>query len=197
MIYWICKFVVLGPLLWLIGRPEVEGAQHIPRTGPVILAANHNAFVDSLYLPLVVRRRLTFVAKAEYFTGWRQWFFRAAGQIPIDRGGGGAAARALATATGILAAGRVWAIYPEGTRSPDGRLYRGRTGMARVAVATGVPVVPVALSGTRRLGKVRVTVCPPMHFGPNEQPRAVTDAVMAALAAASGQEYVDAYRTAA
>jgi 1-acyl-sn-glycerol-3-phosphate acyltransferase len=216
MWYWLLKYVVLGPALWLLGRPTVENPEHVPASGPVILAANHLATADSFFLAVALRRRITFVAKIEYFTGRgplgaaRARFFRATGQIPVDRGGGAAGQAALAAATRIIEGGGVWAIYPEGTRSPDGRLYRGRTGVMRVALATRAPVVPVVVRGTRRVnppgrrawrhGRVRITVCEPLdlsdyHDRPVDRTtlRAATDTLMRTLAARSGQEYVDVY----
>nr|MDT0664877.1 lysophospholipid acyltransferase family protein [Micromonospora sp. DSM 115978] len=188
MWYWLFKYVLIGPALWLLGRPSVEGAEHLPRTGPVILASNHLSVVDSFFLVLVSRRRITFVAKREYFTGRglrgaaKRWFFAACGQIPIDRRGAAAARDALDAATGVLAAGGVWGIYPEGTRSPDGRLYRGRTGVMRVAAATGAPIVPVVMRGTRRwrFRKIRIIVCEPFDLAEHRaQLRDSRDAVRA------------------
>ena len=128
MAYWVLK-AVLTPVLLLLWRVRVEGREHVPRRGAAVLAANHQSFCDSFFIPLVIARRVTFVAKAEYFDSWRTaWFFRAAGQIPIRRDDGDASQRALDTATGVLARGKLLGIYPEGTRAPDGRLYRGRTG---------------------------------------------------------------------
>lgn len=219
MWYRLFKYVLLGPALWLVGRPTVEGREHLPASGPAIVAANHLAMVDSLFLALVLRRRVTFLAKQEYFAGrgpvaaLRAWFFRATGQIPVDRRGGSAAMGALEAARGVLAAGGVWAIHPEGTRSPDGRLYRGRTGVMRVALATRAPVVPVVLRGTREInppgrrawqawrpGRVHVTICAPLDLSPYQRhpvtgatARAATDALMRVLAERSGQDYVDVY----
>ena len=211
MCYWLFKHVLAGPLLRFVGRPTVEGLEHIPRSGPVILAGNHLALADSLYLCLVVRRRVTFVAKQEYFTsGLTRWFFTAVGQVPIDRSGGRAAQNALAAATAILEAGGAWGIYPEGSRSRDGRLYRGKTGTMRVALATRAPVVPVVVTGTDEVnppdtkrwhfGRVHVKICPPLDLSPYlDQPitqpvvRQATDHLMAVLQANSHQEYVDSY----
>ncbi|WP_159843002.1 lysophospholipid acyltransferase family protein [Nocardia sp. CY41] len=212
MWYALFKYVLLGPLLRLLGRPDVTGLEHIPRTGPVIIAANHLAMIDSLYLALVVPRRVTFLAKQEYFTGkgvrgrFNRWFYSVSGQVPVDRTGGEAAAAALAAATRILEDGGVWAIHPEGTRSPDGRIYRGRTGAVRVAMATGAPVVPVTLSGTDRVNprgsrllrfaEVRIEFAAPRRYPPAEQRqtvRAATDELMRELAARSGRCYVDRY----
>ncbi|WP_280249699.1 lysophospholipid acyltransferase family protein [Nocardia abscessus] len=212
MWYPLFKYVLLGPVLRLLGRPVVTGLDNIPRTGPVIIAANHLAVIDSLYLALVVPRRVTFLAKQEYFTGkglrgrFNRWFYSVSGQVPVDRTGGSAAADALAAATRILAAGGVWAIHPEGTRSPDGRIYRGRTGTLRVAMATGAPVVPVTLAGTDRVnprgsrlprfGKVRIEFGAPRRYPATEQRhlvRAATDELMREMAARSGRHYVDRY----
>ncbi|ABW14290.1 phospholipid/glycerol acyltransferase [Parafrankia sp. EAN1pec] len=228
MAYWLIKVLVVGPLLGLLGRPAVTGAEHIPRHGPVILAGNHLAVADSFFLVRLVPRRITFLAKQEYFTGRGmrgrlvRWFFAAAGQVPVDRCGGVAAAGALAVAVRVLDAGGAWGIYPEGTRSPDGRLYRGRTGVARVALATGAPVIPVVMKGTEavsprgrrrwRRGRVQIIVGRPLDFsryrrvladGPPGCPaltermviRSMTDELMRVLADHSGQEYVDAYAT--
>src|SRR5947209_1734967 len=138
MAYWLMK-LVLTPLLRFFYRVRVEGLEHVADEGPAILASNHVSFCDSFFLPLVLKRRITFVAKAEYFEDPKTaWFFRAVGQIPIKRGGGPASARALEAATEVLQRGGLFGIYPEGTRSPDGRLYRGRTGVARLALENKV-----------------------------------------------------------
>jgi 1-acyl-sn-glycerol-3-phosphate acyltransferase len=155
--YWLLKYVVLGPVLKAIFRPRVDGLANVPATGPVILACNHLSFSDSIFTPLIVRRRVTFVAKAEYFAGkgMKGWlmrqFFLATGTIPVDRAGGKAAHAALDTLLRVLRAGGVAGIYPEGTRSPDGRLYRGKTGVARLALESGAPVVPVGLLNTDQI----------------------------------------------
>lgn len=216
MWYWLFKYVLLGPLLALIGRPKVEGLENIPDEGAVILASNHLAVMDSFYLPLVVRRRITFLAKSEYFTGtgvkgwFTRWFYTAVGQVPIDRTDADAAQAALNTAERILKAGKLLGIYPEGTRSPDGRLYKGKTGLARLALHTGVPVIPVAMIGTNvvnppgtkrlRFGRVTVRFGKPMDFSRFDGmadnrfiERAVTDEVIYELMGLSGQEYVDIY----
>ena len=216
MLYWLFKYVLIGPVLWLFGRPTIEGQHHIPKGGPVILAGNHRAVVDSFFLVLMVRRRITFVAKSEYFTGtgvkgaMQRWFFGGAGQVPIDRSGADASRAVLDTAIGILDKGGVWGIYPEGTRSPDGCLYKGKTGAIRVALETGAPVIPVVVHGgdavnppgTRmwRFSKVRITVGEPIDFsryrelrGYQAVVRAATDELMAVLCDQSGQEYVDVY----
>ncbi|TVS86558.1 lysophospholipid acyltransferase family protein [Mycobacterium helveticum] len=216
MWYWLFKYVLLGPLLSLLGRPKVEGLEHLPRSGPAILASNHLAVMDSFYLPLVVRRRITFLAKAEYFTGaglkgwFQRWFFTAVGQVPIDRTDADAAQAALDTAERLLGQGKLLGMYPEGTRSPDGRLYKGKTGLARLALHTGVPVIPVAMIGTDvvnppgtnmlRFGRVTVRFGKPMDFSRFEGmagnrfiERAVADEVIYELMGLSGQEYVDIY----
>ena len=216
MWYLLFKYVLIGPILRVLGRPSVVGGGNLPSSGPVIIAGNHLTVVDSFFLVLLVRRRVTFIAKSEYFTcrgikgAALRWFFSATGQVPVDRRGADASAPALEAAKSILRQGEVWAVYPEGTRSPDGRLYKGKTGLARVAIETGAPVVPLVMHGTLavnpvgsrmwRPGKVRMTVGEPLDFtryagGENSKAilRAVTDEVMAALANLSGQEYVDVY----
>jgi 1-acyl-sn-glycerol-3-phosphate acyltransferase len=216
MWYWLFKYIFMGPLLYLFGRPKVQGLEHLPRSGAAILASNHLAVADSFYLPLVVSRRITFLAKAEYFTGtgpkgwFQRWFYTAAGQVPIDRTDADSAQSALATASRILAEGKLLGMYPEGTRSPDGRLYKGKTGLARLALETGMPVIPVAMVGTDvvnppgskmwRFGRVEVKVGKPMDFtrfeglaGNRFIERAVIDEVMYELMRLSGQEYVDLY----
>ena len=148
MLYWVVK-AVLTPILGVCFRVKVEGRENIPRRGPVILASNHRSFLDSIFLPLVLRRRVTFVAKAEYFDDPKTaWFFRGVGQIPIRREGGSASERALASATDVLRSGGVFAIYPEGTRTRDGYLHRGHTGVARLSLRTRTRIVPVGLIGT-------------------------------------------------
>src|SRR3954454_24340611 len=147
--YWVLK-AVLTPILRFLFRVRVEGTENLPKNGPAILASNHLSFSDSIFLPLVLRRRMTFVAKAEYFEDKKTaWFFRAVGQIPIKRGGGSASMRALQSAQEVLEDGGLFGIYPEGTRSPDGRLYKGHTGVARLALRTKAPVFGVAMVGTR------------------------------------------------
>lgn len=216
MWYYLFKYVLLGPLLSLLGRPKVEGLEHVPSSGPAILASNHLAVMDSFFLPLVVRRRITFLAKAEYFTGtglkgwFNRWFYTAVGQVPIDRSDSEAAQAALETAKEVLGQGKLLGMYPEGTRSPDGRLYKGKTGLARLALQTGVPVIPVAMIGTNvvnppgtsrlRFGRVTVRFGEPMDFsrfdglaGNHFIERAVIDEVMYELMGLSEQEYVDIY----
>ncbi|MFE6860280.1 lysophospholipid acyltransferase family protein [Nocardia sp. NPDC057668] len=211
MWYWLLKNVLVGPVLRIMGRPKVEGLHNIPAEGPVIIAANHLAVVDSLYLALILPRRITFIAKQEYFTtgGWRgrvnRWVMNATGQVPVDRSGGAAGGDSLAAAVGILESGGIWGIHPEGTRSPDGRIYRGRTGVIRVAMRTGAPVVPVVLSGTDRVNprnrrflrpaKVRIAIGRPRYFVPADRHgvRRATDELMADLVRRSGRPYVDCY----
>jgi len=210
--YWVLK-AVLSPIFRLLWRVHVEGREHLPARGAVILAPNHVSFCDSLFVPLVVRRRVTFVAKAEYFDSWKTaWFFRAAGQIPMRREGGSASERALATAREVLEGGGILGVYPEGTRSPDGRLYRGHTGVARLALACRVPVVPVGLVGTtdvqpmgarlmRPLRRVTVRFGEPLDFtrfdgASAADPlalRTVTDELMFEIRRLTGQVYVDRY----
>lgn len=216
MFYWFLKFLALGPLLKLIFRPWAEGTENVPNEGPVILASNHLSFSDWLFMPLVIPRRVTFVAKAEYFEGvglkgWLQKnFFSGAGQVPIDRSSGSAAAGAIRTQLRLLEEGQVCGIYPEGTRSHDGKLYRGRTGVARIALEAKVPVIPVAVINTdviappgRIFGKYArpgVRFGTPLDFSRYEGMeddryilRAITDEIMYEIMNLSGQEYVDLY----
>ena len=216
MFYWFLKWIAIGPVLRLIFRPRVEGEEHVPETGPAILASNHLSYADWLFMPLTLPRRVTFVAKAEYFTtpgikGWFQRkFFSGAGQVPIDRSGATAAEGALTSARRILEEGELFGIYPEGTRSHDGRLYRGRTGVARLALETGVPVIPVAVLGTDVVAppgkKFGAVTRPSVRFGEpldfsrydgleNDRYilRSITDEIMYEIMRLSGQEYVDLY----
>jgi 1-acyl-sn-glycerol-3-phosphate acyltransferase len=209
--YWVVK-AVLTPILRFLFKVRVEGAEHVPPDGAAILASNHVSFCDSIFLPMVLRRRITFVAKAEYFEDPKTaWFFRAVGQIPIQRSGGSASERALASAREVLNGGNLFGIYPEGTRSPDGKLYRGKTGLARLALQTNTPILPVAMIGTREaqpIGQVKpnffmpitVRIGKPMDFSRFvdrlDDPlvlRQITDEVMFELRELSGQEYVDRY----
>jgi 1-acyl-sn-glycerol-3-phosphate acyltransferase len=210
----------LTPILRVLFRPWVEGGEHVPTEGGAILASNHLSFSDSIFLPLVVPRKITFLAKADYFTGTglkgklTKGFFSGVGQVPIDRSGGAASEAALVTGLRILGAGNLLGLYPEGTRSPDGRLYRGKTGVARMALEAGVPVVPVAMINTDvvqptgkkipNLGRVGVRVGKPLDFsryqgmeGDRFVLRSITDEIMYELMLLSGQEYVDQYATAA
>lgn len=216
MAYFILKNFVLGPLLRLIFRPWVRGIENIPASGAAILASNHLSFSDSIFLPLQSRRPVVFLAKSDYFTGkgikgaLTRWFFTATGQLPIDRSGGKASEASLNTGLKVLSQGSVLGIYPEGTRSPDGRLYRGRTGIARMVLEAKVPVIPVAMIDTekvqpigRRLPRVRrigIIVGKPLDFsrfdgmdGDRIVLRAITDEIMYELMKLSGQEYVDVY----
>jgi len=209
--YWVLK-IILTPVLHVFYRVRVEGREHIPGEGPVVIACNHVSFCDSVFLPLVLRRRITFVAKAEYFEDRRTaWFFRAVGQIPIVRGGGSDSERALVSARAVLDGGGVFGIYPEGTRSPDGRLYKGHTGVARLALQCHAPVVCAALCGTREAQPIGARLPRPfsairVRFGPPLRPdelaagpddplalRRITDEIMWRIGELSGQEYVDTY----
>jgi 1-acyl-sn-glycerol-3-phosphate acyltransferase len=214
--YWVVK-AILGPFLRLIFRPWAEGADNVPRDGPAILASNHLSFSDHFFAPLPLPRKVVFLAKSEYFTGrglkglFSKAFFSGVGQIPIDRTGGAASERALRTGLRVLAAGEVLGIYPEGTRTPDGRLYRGKTGVARLALEGRAPVVPTAMIGGFEFqppGKLapRLTIRPGVRFGKpldfsryygleNDRIvlRAVTDEIMYELMKLSSQEYVDEY----
>lgn len=216
MLYWVLKWILLGPLLRLLFRPSVEGLEHIPAEGPAILASNHLSFSDSIFLPLVMKRRLTFLAKNDYFTGkgFKGWVVRVMmtglGQVPVDRTGGRASEAAITTGCRILATGELLGIYPEGTRSPDGRLYRGKTGIARMALEAGVPVIPVAMIDTDkiqpigkripRIMKVRIKIGAPLDFSRYDGMandrfvlRSMTDELMYELMELSGQEYADMY----
>ncbi|MFI1158187.1 lysophospholipid acyltransferase family protein [Streptomyces sioyaensis] len=209
---------ILGFVMRVLYRPKVEGMERIPATGPVILAGNHVTFIDSLFLGLVVKRPVYFIGKDEYVTGKglkgraMAWFFSSSGMIPVDRDGGHGGVAALMTGRRILEEGSVFGIYPEGTRSPDGRLYRGRTGIARLTLMTGAPVVPFAMIGTDKVqpgGKGRPRIAPvtvrfgaPLDFSRYDGMdrdryvlRAVTDEVMSEVMELSGQEYVDIYAT--
>ncbi|MDX3092995.1 lysophospholipid acyltransferase family protein [Streptomyces sp. ME01-24h] len=209
---------LLGVLMRVLFRPRVEGAEHIPGDGPVILAGNHVTFIDSMFLSLVVKRQVFFIGKDEYVTTpgvkgrLMAAFFTSVGMIPVDRDGGHGGVAALMTGRRILDEGRVFGIYPEGTRSPDGRLYRGRTGVSRLALMTGAPVVPFAMVGTDRIQpggagvphvhRFTVRFGEPLEFSRYEGMdrdryvlRAVTDEVMSHVMRLSGQEYVDVYAT--
>src|SRR3954454_25195105 len=214
--YWLLKRIILGPILHAIFRPWVRGEEHVPETGGAILASNHLSFSDSIFLPLVLKRRVTFLAKSDYFTGrgikgrLTAGFFKGVGQLPIDRTGGRASEAALETGLKVLRRGDVLGLYPEGTRSPDARLYRGKTGVARLALEAGVPVLPVAMIGTdkvqpigRRLpkiGRVGIVIGRPLDFSRYDGMeddrfvlRSITDEIMYELMELSGQEYVDIY----
>ncbi|MCW2530383.1 MAG: 1-acyl-sn-glycerol-3-phosphate acyltransferase [Pseudonocardiales bacterium] len=217
MLYWFLKRVAVGPWLKLVWRPRVEGLENIPADGPAILASNHLSFCDSFFLPVAVPRRVTFLAKAEYFTSpgvkgyLSRLFFGAVGQVPVDRSDADAAGAALNTGVRILRQGALLGIYPEGTRSPDGRLYRGKTGVARMALEAGVVVIPCAMIDTekvqptgRKIPRLRprpgIRIGKPLDFsryeglaGDRFVERSMTDEIMYELMQLSGQEYVDLY----
>lgn len=218
MLYWVLKKGVLGPVLKTAFAPWVEGLEHVPETGGAIMASNHLSFSDSIFLPLVVDRRITFLAKADYFEGSgltgraTAAFFKGVGQVPVDRSGGKASMAALHTGIRILEQGDLLGLYPEGTRSPDGRLYRGKTGVARMALEANVPILPVAMINTEVVqptgqkipnverGVVGVKIGRPLDFsryaGMSTDRfvlRSITDEVMYELMELSGQEYVDMY----
>ena len=218
MLYWVLKWIVIGPWLRVLFRPWTHNMEAIPVKGPAIMVSNHLSFSDSFFLPLVTQRRITFLAKQEYFTGKgikgliSKAFFTGVGQVPIDRTSGRAAEAAITTGVRILDEGHLLGIYPEGTRTADGRLYRGKTGVARMALESGAPVIPVAMIGTYEIqppGRIwpnirRVGVCfgDPLDFSRYDGMesdrfvlRSVTDEIMYALMELSGQEYVDIYAT--
>jgi 1-acyl-sn-glycerol-3-phosphate acyltransferase len=211
--------VVAGPFLHVLWRPEVTGLENIPETGGALIASNHLSIVDSIFLPLVISRPVTFAAKSEYFTGTRMldrvtaMYMRATNQLSVDRAGARAAQAMLEAALERVNGGALFGIYPEGTRSPDGRLYRGRTGIGWLALHSGVPVIPVAMIGTDRvlppgrtvpkLNRIQVKIGSPLTFDTlraegtgGRQRRAVTDTVMEAIGKLSGQEYVPMYASA-
>jgi len=217
VLYWFLKHIGLGPVLKLIWRPWVEGVENLPEHGGAILASNHLSFADSFFMPLVVKRRVTFLAKSEYFTTpgikgrLSRIFFAGVGQVPVDRGDADAAKSALLTGARILRDGELLGIYPEGTRSPDGRLYKGKTGVARMALEAGVPVIPVAMIDTEKMMPTgarfpRLRPRPGVRFGKPLDfsryeglagdrfvERSMTDEIMYELMQLSGQEYVDVY----
>jgi 1-acyl-sn-glycerol-3-phosphate acyltransferase len=207
---------VAGPVLRLVARTEVTGAENIPETGPAILASNHLSVIDSIFLPLMVARPVTFSAKSEYFTGTRlrdkavAAYLRATNQLSTDRGGGRAAQDMLEAALALLRSGEIFGIYPEGTRSPDGRLYRGRTGVGWLALHSGAPVLPVAMIGTERIlppghriprpGRIGIRIGEPLTFESlraqgtgARQRRVVTDEVVQGIQKLSGQEFAPMY----
>jgi 1-acyl-sn-glycerol-3-phosphate acyltransferase len=216
-VYYKLAQLTLGVMLKIVFRPWAAGARNVPQRGPAILASNHLSFADHFFGPLPLRRQVIFLAKAEYFTGRgikgliSRAFFGALGQIPVDRGGGAASERAIQTGLRVLDQGKLLGIYPEGTRSPDGRLYRGKTGIARLALEGQVPVIPVAMVGTFEFmpsGQTRPNfrIRPGVRFGEpldfsrfygkasdRRVQREVTDVVMRAIEKLSGQEYVDMY----
>jgi 1-acyl-sn-glycerol-3-phosphate acyltransferase len=215
-VYWLLRNVLIGPFLRLFFRPWVEGMENLPTTGPAILASNHLSFSDSVFLPLMAPRRITFLAKSDYFEGkgpkgrLTALIMRGLGQVPIDRSGGTSSQAAIDTGLRVLNSGNLLGIYPEGTRSPDGFLYRGKTGVARMALEAGVPVIPVAMIDTEKIqppGKlipkirrVGIRIGEPLDFsryegleGDRFVLRSITDEIMYELMTLSGQEYVDMY----
>lgn len=218
--YWAFKHILIGPFLHVYNRPEIEGLEHIPAEGAAIVASSHQSVMDSFFFPLMCPRQITFPAKMEYFTApgvvgaVKKWFFGVLGQVPVDRGAKGAGDATLNAAKEVFARGEVFGIYPEGTRSPDGRIYKGRTGMARIALATGEKIIPVAMIGSRdanpigtvipRPAKVRMKVGQPidgrayvtslgLEPDSREAARPLTDHVMHVLAELAGQPYIDVY----
>jgi 1-acyl-sn-glycerol-3-phosphate acyltransferase len=205
----------LTPFLMILFRPKVKGLRNVPGNGPVIIASNHLSFSDSIFMPLVVPRKVTFLAKSEYFTSpgpkglLKKLTFIALGQVPVDRSGGRRSEAALITGLKILAEGKCLGIYPEGTRSPDGRLYKGRTGIARLAIESGAPIIPVAMFNTEKIQptgtvvpkvmRVEMIFGQPMYFEGDSTDllhlRDVTDKIMSTIQEMSGQEYVDIYAT--
>lgn len=218
MLYWFLKYVLVGPWLRVLFRPWVEGSGNVPAEGPAIFASNHLSFSDSFFLPLVLRRQMVFLAKSDYFTGsgvkgaFNKAFFSGVGQVPVDRSGGRASEAAIYTALRVLTSGKLFGIYPEGTRSPNGTMYRGKTGVARIAMESGAPVLPVAMIGTYEiqpphtlrphLKRVGIRIGVPLDFSrydglENDRfvLRSITDEIMYELMTLSGQEYVDMYAT--
>jgi 1-acyl-sn-glycerol-3-phosphate acyltransferase len=205
----------LTPFLMILFRPKVKGLRNVPGSGPVIIASNHLSFSDSIFMPLVVPRKVTFLAKSEYFTSpgpkgfFKKLTFIALGQVPVDRSGGRRSEAALIAGLKVLADGKCLGIYPEGTRSPDGRLYKGRSGIARLAIDSGAPIIPVAMFNTEKIQptgtlmpkvmRVEMIFGEPMYFEGDSADllylREVTDKIMSAIQEISGQEYVDAYAT--
>ncbi|GAA5097254.1 lysophospholipid acyltransferase family protein [Microbacterium yannicii] len=216
MFYWLMKYVVIGPIVKAIWRPWIVGRRNVPAEGAAILASNHLSFVDSVFLPLMLDRRVAFLAKSDYFTGKglkgmaTRIFMKGTGQLPIDRSGGKASEASLNTGLQVLGSGELLGIYPEGTRSPDGKLYRGRTGIARMALEAHVPVVPVLMVDTDtmmpigttvpRIVRVGIVIGEPLDFsrfagmeGDRYILRSITDEIMVALQRLGEQEYEDVY----
>jgi len=201
----------LGAFMTRTYRIRLEGIENVPASGAGIVAANHISFIDSLFIPLVIPRRVTYLAKAEYWDSWKtRWFFNLVGQIPVRRDNSAKAVAALEAGARVLNKGGLLGIYPEGTRSPDGVLYRGRTGVARMALECNVPVIPVGLVGTREImpkdaklprmrGDVTLRFGTPMHIAKDDagdDPMALrrfVDALMYEIRELSGQEYLDEY----
>jgi 1-acyl-sn-glycerol-3-phosphate acyltransferase len=211
--------LVAGPFLRMLAPTKVIGAENIPETGPAILASNHLSVLDSIFLPYMVKRPVTFAAKSEYFTGTRPQdkligaYLRSTNQLSTDRAGARAAQAMLDAAVDRLKSGQLFGIYPEGTRSPDGRLYRGRTGVGYLVLNSGAPVIPVAMVGTERIlppgqkiprrGRIEIRIGEPLAFDEYKgqpagarQRRAITDEVVQAIQKLSGQEFVPMYASA-
>ena len=216
MLYNLFKWVLIGPVLRLFFPTKVIGRENLPESGGVILVGNHVSVADSFFTPLHLKRRVYYLAKSEYFTEkgvkgrLKKWFFSGVGQVPIDRAGANAARAALDSGIRLLREGKVLGIYPEGTRSPDGRLYKGKTGAARMALEAGVPVVPVVMIGTAKInpigskmwrpGRITMVIGRPLDFsryegmaGDRFVERSMTDEMMYRIMELSGQEYVDVY----
>ncbi|MCQ9366689.1 1-acyl-sn-glycerol-3-phosphate acyltransferase [Brevibacterium sp. 91QC2O2] len=216
MFYWLLKRILVGPLLRILFRPWVRGVENIPDSGPAILAGNHLSFMDSIFTPLVAPRPVVYLAKQDYFNGrgikgrLTRWFFLATNQLPMDRSGGSASEASLNAGLKVLGSGNLLGIYPEGTRSPDGKLYRGRTGVARLVVEAQVPVIPVAIVGSDkiqpqgrlipRLRRVGIIFGEPLDFSKYTEMsedrfllRSITDEIMYEILRLSGQQYVDSY----
>jgi 1-acyl-sn-glycerol-3-phosphate acyltransferase len=220
LLYWVFKYVAFAPLCRLLFMPSVSGAENIPKSGGAILVSNHISAGDTFLLPSMIRRRVTFAAKIELFHGRGirgrilTWFLASVGQLPMDRSGGRASAGGMAGVLDVLRRGNLLGIYPEGTRSPDGRLYKGKTGVARIVLQAGVPVIPVGMIKTElvpsRFLKIPTMRRPKIRIGKlmdfsayaaagNDRDvlRWITDEIMNAVMEMSGQEYVDVYATAA
>jgi 1-acyl-sn-glycerol-3-phosphate acyltransferase len=220
VLYWVFKWVAFAPLCRLLFRPSIRGADNIPESGPAVLVSNHISTGDTFLLPAMIKRRLTFPAKIELFHGrsiggrFVSWFLKSVGQLPMDRSGGRASATSMEGVLGVIRRGDLLGIYPEGTRSPDGRLYKGKTGVARLVLQAGVPVIPVGMIDTQwvpsRFLKLRIMRRPkirigkPMDFSAyaaagNDRDvlRWITDEIMNAVMELSGQDYVDVYATSA
>lgn len=216
MLYDFLKRFAVRPLIRVFFRVDLRGLENVPDTGAVILASNHLSVSDSIFLPAMLERPVIFLAKDEYFNGRglkgrvTAWFFRNINQLPMDRSGGRKSAASLASANRALGEGKVLGIYPEGTRSPDGRLYRAKLGVAKLALESGAPVVPVAMIGTDkaqpigrtipRPGKIGIKIGKPLNFdhlaGQHEDPQALrqcADEIRQAINVLSGQSYVDVY----
>lgn len=216
MFYWLLRHWVVGPFMNRVFRPWVVGLDNIPEHGGAIIAGNHLSVIDSFLMPLTIDRRVYYLAKSDYFTGpglkgrLVRWFFLGVGQLPMDRSGGAASSQSLSAALDKLAEGQLIGIYPEGTRSPDGKLYRGRTGVARMVLDARVPVVPCVMVDTEkimpigrripRVGRIGIRFGEPLDFsryynleGDRFVLRSITDEIMVAINRLSDQEYVDVY----